>query len=106
MRAKALTCNHEGAEAALEAAGPLESMPHRAKLTKRRGPGRPRLLEPPAESARLVVRLDARSEETLSALEDRWGVGRAAVARDLLTAWGDSAEVRRAVEAWRKERGA
>lgn len=72
----------------------------------RPGAGRPRTLEPPREAARIVVRLDARSEETLAELEKRWGVGRASVARDLFTAWGESAKVENAVEAWRKERGA
>lgn len=78
----------------------------KSSAPERRGPGRPRTLEPPREAARLVVRLDAASEETLDVLEKRWGVGRAAVARDLFTAWGESAGVRKAVEAWRKERGA
>lgn len=72
----------------------------KAAAPERRGPGRPRTLEPPRGAARLVVRLDAASASALPK------TGRAECVRELLAAYGESAGVRQAVEAWRKERGA
>lgn len=81
----------------------------------RPGAGRPRKLEPPEGSPEIRVRLDQPSGLALLRYRQSLGVEGPAVAgggvasaivRELLTAWGDSAEVRAAVEAWRKERGA
>lgn len=49
-------------------------------------------------AAALLLPLDVRAQGV--------AVSPTSLMTDLLTAWGDSAEVRKAVEAWRKERGA
>lgn len=95
--------------------------PRAKKATPKRGgarpgAGRPRTLEPPEGSPEIRVRLDQpsglallryRQSQAIDGVETVAGGGVAsALVRELLTAWGDSAEVRKAVEAWRKERGA
>jgi hypothetical protein len=72
------------------------------------------VLEPPEGSPEIRVRLDQPSGLALLRYRQSLGVEGPAVAgagvasaivRELLTAWGDSANVREAVEAWRSEQG-
>lgn len=84
-------------------------MSPRAKKPKRGGArpgaGRPRTLEPPEGSPEIRVRLDKLSGMGLLLYYHEHRANQSEAVRELLTAYGDSVEVRMALARWKAARG-